>query len=97
MDSSRMASTHSSGVDQSLEERIDRLELQVQTLTLERNHWQQIAFTKAAGMKISEAMQVFSVSRRTIYNWIHEGKLKAWRTPGGQQRIDATALLDQNK
>lgn len=38
-------------------------------------------------VKIGEACQIVGVSRRTIYNWLHTGKVEYKRTPSGAIRI----------
>lgn len=42
---------------------------------------------------IMDAARVCSVSRRTIYNWLRDGKLTILRTPGGAIRIKRSELL----
>jgi excisionase family DNA binding protein len=41
---------------------------------------------------IAEATRLVGVSRRTIYNWIADGKLEYLRTAGGAVRIYADSL-----
>lgn len=36
---------------------------------------------------IDKAVERLGVSKRTIYNWIREGKLQTMRTLGGSQRV----------
>jgi excisionase family DNA binding protein len=43
-------------------------------------------------LSISQACQHVGVSRRTIYNWIHSGKVEYVRTAGGSVRIFADSL-----
>ena len=38
-------------------------------------------------VRIPEAMRIVKVSRRTIYNWIDEGKVEYIRTASGSIRI----------
>lgn len=41
-----------------------------------------------------EAADLVGVSARTIRNWIADGAVRAWRTPGGRTlRIDPDELL----
>jgi predicted site-specific integrase-resolvase len=41
-----------------------------------------------AVVTISEFMDRYRVrSRTTVYNWIKEGRVESFRTPGGQHRI----------
>lgn len=40
-----------------------------------------------------EAGRICNVHQTTIINWIEEGKLKAYITPGGHRRIKKSALL----
>jgi excisionase family DNA binding protein len=44
-------------------------------------------------LNISQAATLAGVSRRTIYNWLHDGKLEYARTAGGAIRIVATSLF----
>ena len=43
-------------------------------------------------VSISRACQLVGVSRRTIYNWIADGKIQYVRTAGGSVRIFADTL-----
>lgn len=43
-------------------------------------------------VSIDHAMRILRVSRRTIYNWIREGRLATVRTLGGSQRIVTDSL-----
>ena len=45
-------------------------------------------------VSIDQAAQLLSVSRRTIYNRIRDGRLQTIRTPGGSQRELVTSLYD---
>jgi excisionase family DNA binding protein len=38
-------------------------------------------------VSIDQAAQLLQVSRRTIYNRIHDGRLQTIRTSGGSQRV----------
>jgi excisionase family DNA binding protein len=38
-------------------------------------------------VSLDQACQVLQVSRRTVYNWIREGRLRTIRTLGGSQRV----------
>jgi len=38
-------------------------------------------------VSLDHAAQILGVSRRTIYNWIREGRLQTIRTRGGSQRV----------
>ena len=42
---------------------------------------------------IAEAATQAKVSRRTIYNWMAQGKLTIYRTPGGMVRLLTAELL----
>lgn len=44
-------------------------------------------------LTIEEVCRFLRVSRRTVYNWIAQGKLRPKRTPGGSCRIDRNTLL----
>jgi excisionase family DNA binding protein len=44
-------------------------------------------------VSIPKACKVVGVSRRTIYNWIHDGKVEYQRTAGGSIRIFADTLF----
>ena len=41
-----------------------------------------------------KAAKYLKVSSVTVYNWIRAGKLKAYKTPGGQYRIVPEVLVD---
>jgi excisionase family DNA binding protein len=43
-------------------------------------------------ISILDAAALVGVSRRSIYNWLHAGKLTAQRTAGGSVRIETTSL-----
>jgi len=43
-------------------------------------------------VSISRACELVGVSRRTIYNWISDGKVQYVRTAGGSVRIFADTL-----
>ncbi len=43
-------------------------------------------------VSIEHAMGLLRVSRRTVYNWIREGRLATVRTLGGSQRIVVNSL-----
>lgn len=43
-------------------------------------------------VSIEHAMQLLRVSRRTVYNWIREGRLVTIRTLGGSQRVVVNSL-----
>lgn len=38
-------------------------------------------------VSLDQACQMLQVSRRTVYNWIREGRLQTIRTLGGSQRV----------
>lgn len=44
-------------------------------------------------ISIMGATKLVQVSRRTIYNWLHEGKLEYVRTAGGSVRIYVDTLF----
>ena len=44
-------------------------------------------------VNIQQACVVAGVSRRTIYNWLHDGKLVWTRTAGGSIRIVVDSLF----
>ena len=44
-------------------------------------------------LTIQEACRVARVSRRTLYNWMRDGKIRAVRTAGGGVRIDPASLF----
>jgi excisionase family DNA binding protein len=44
-------------------------------------------------LSITKACERAGVSRRTIYNWLHAGKLEYMRTAGGSIRIYADSLF----
>jgi excisionase family DNA binding protein len=41
---------------------------------------------------LKDAYQLAGVSRRTLYNWLNQGKVEAWRTVTGRVRIDIRSL-----
>jgi len=47
-------------------------------------------------VNIRHAGEIAGVSRRTIYNWLAEGKLSYVRTAGGSVRIDRASLLHED-
>ncbi len=38
-------------------------------------------------VSLDQACELLQVSRRTVYNWIREGRLQTIRTLGGSQRV----------
>jgi excisionase family DNA binding protein len=44
-------------------------------------------------MTINHASLVSRVSRKTIYNWIAQGKVHAYETAGGQIRVCLESLI----
>jgi len=48
-------------------------------------------------LTIKEAAALVRVSRRTIYNWLIDGKLRTAITAGGQTRIFVDSLFQQPK
>ena len=44
-------------------------------------------------LTIQQAMLRVGVSRRTLYNWMQDGKLVVCRTAGERLRIEATSLF----
>jgi len=48
-----------------------------------------VAFEPRIGRSVSleQACLMLQVSRRTVYNWIREGRLQTIRTLGGSQRV----------
>lgn len=38
-------------------------------------------------VSLDQACQMLQVSRRTVYNWIRDGRLQTIRTIGGSQRV----------
>ncbi len=48
-----------------------------------------VTFEPRIGRSVSleQACQMLQVSRRTVYNWIREGRLQTIRTLGGSQRV----------
>jgi excisionase family DNA binding protein len=45
-------------------------------------------------VSLDQAAELLHVSRRTIYNWIKEGRLQTIRTLGGSQRVLIESLYD---
>lgn len=78
---------------ESVAEQVQRLQQRVEELSIERDHWRRVAEGKAAGLTVRSAMKLFSVSRRTVYNWIKDKKVRVWSTPGGHPRLDVLQLL----
>jgi len=48
-------------------------------------------------VSIEQAAQLLDVSRRTVYNRIHDGKLQTIRTIGGSQRVLLTSLDEMRR
>lgn len=51
-------------------------------------------------MGTTEVAEAFHVSRKSVWNWIREGKLRAIKTPGGQYKVrrsDVASYLDINE
>lgn len=46
---------------------------------------------------IEKARALVGVSRRTIYNWLHDGKVEYVRTAGGSVRIFVDTLWRREK
>jgi excisionase family DNA binding protein len=46
-------------------------------------------------VSLEQAAVVLGVSRRTIYNWIRDGRLQTIRTLGGSQRVLLESLRDR--
>lgn len=56
--------------------------------------------THEALMGTTEVAEAFHVSRKSVWNWIREGKLRAIKTPGGQYKVrrsDVASYLDINE
>ncbi len=49
--------------------------------------------TSTRPLSITQACEAAGVSRRTIYNWLKDGRLAYKRTAGGSIRIDADSLF----
>ena len=47
----------------------------------------------ASWLTIEEACIEVRVSRRTMYNWIQDGKIRVARTAGGSIRVDPSSLF----
>ena len=47
---------------------------------------------KRPTVSINKAAELTGVKRRTIYNWMHEGKVEYTRTAGGAVRIFENTL-----
>jgi excisionase family DNA binding protein len=45
-------------------------------------------------VSIDQAATLLNVSRRTVYNRIHEGRLQTMRTMGGSQRVLVESLIE---
>lgn len=58
--------------------------MDVQTLTASRSEFQPRV---GRSVSIEQAAQLLSVSRRTVYYRIREGRLRTIRTLGGSQRV----------
>ena len=43
-------------------------------------------------VSLDHAAELLGVSRRTIYNWIRENRLRTVRTAGGSQRVMVESL-----
>lgn len=38
-------------------------------------------------LTVADVAQMLNVRRKAVWKWIEDGKLKAYRTPGGHRRI----------
>ena len=36
---------------------------------------------------VNQAVELLGVSRRTVYSWIRDGRLRTFRTSGGSRRV----------
>lgn len=52
---------------------------------------------RRAMVSIKQASEIVGVSRRTIYNWLDDGKLEYLRTAGGAVRIFTDTLWRDGK
>lgn len=48
-------------------------------------------------LNIQQAAKEAGVARRTIYNWLHLGRLVTKRTPGNRLRILASSLWREDE
>ncbi|MFB3853434.1 MAG: helix-turn-helix domain-containing protein [Vicinamibacterales bacterium] len=48
-------------------------------------------------MSLAQAADLLSVSRRTIYNWIRDGRLQTIRTIGGSQRVLLESVEERHR
>jgi len=48
-------------------------------------------------VSLDQAADLLAVSRRTIYNWIREGRLQTIRTRGGSQRVLVESVEDRSR
>jgi excisionase family DNA binding protein len=46
-------------------------------------------------VSLEQAAAALNVSRRTVYNWIRDGRLQTIRTLGGSQRVLLESLRDR--
>ncbi len=44
---------------------------------------------------IRDAARLLGVSRRTVYYWIRDGRLRTIRTPGGSQRVLQASIVER--
>ncbi len=47
----------------------------------------QLSGVQRRSVLIDQAVAMLGVSRRTVYYWIHQGRLQTIRTRGGSQRV----------
>lgn len=55
--------------------------------------------THEAAYSTGSAAKMFGVTNKTILSWINQGKVSAFRTPGGHYRINESEIekLKENK
>jgi excisionase family DNA binding protein len=58
------------------------------------NHVQDIEPRLGRSVSIDQAAQLLNMSRRTVYNRIHDGRLQTIRTLGGSQRVLVESLYE---
>ena len=45
-------------------------------------------------VRVGEAAEALGVGADTIRRWVASGRLKAWRSPGGQRLVERTAVAE---
>lgn len=53
--------------------------------------------SRGRSLNIKQVAELMNVSERTVYNWIHAGKVEYFKTPGGRYRIYESSLRKRDQ